>query len=276
MNTLPIPIQNNHLFLAITEDKERRGLTELIAQLAVKGTYYFIAGGQWVPDQDDLRIAIGRYTTSVNEVLDNPRLTRPTTCFQLVDLLANIDSKNDPLLILDFFHLFYNPDVDISHRMYLLKQCIQHLERIKLSRPVVVFIKQASRDEYDLFFPMIAAIADETVELKRDSLLEALLPESLMGRDLKSSRALAEKLVAKLHKIGALIPNDRLIIKQFGEWILEESVAIANAAGLSPMEAALTVISLYEHKRINKLADDMEGWMRELEKRIDESIPVNE
>ncbi len=274
--SIPLPIRTNYLLLAITEGKERDGLTELIARSALKGSFYFIAGGEWVPDQDDLRTSIGRHTTDIDRVLDNPHLTRPTTCLQLLDLIANVDSKPEPLLILDFLHLFYNVDIVISRRMQMVEQCCEHLQRIKLFRPVVIFLQQASRDEYDLFFPMIASIANETVELGRDSLLQTLLPEVSMGKDLKSSRAMAEKLIAKLTRIGRVIPNDRSIIKKFGELILRNSAAIANATDLSPMEAALTMIALEEHKRVDKLTADMEGWMQELEKKIDEFIPVNE
>jgi hypothetical protein len=66
-------------------------------------------------------------------------------------------------------------------------------------------------------------------------------------------------------------------MKKFGEWIKENSVAIANATDLSPMEAALTMIALAEHKRIDRLTNDVEGWMRELEKKIEKAHPaVNE
>ena len=95
-----------------------------------------------------------------------------------------------------------------------------------------------------------------------------------MGRDLPSSKALAEKLKAKINAVANVIqPGDRLIINKFGEWILKHSVAIANATDLSPMEAALALIVLEEHKRIDRLSNDLEGWMRELEKKIDETTP---
>jgi hypothetical protein len=273
----PLSIRSGHLLLAITEEKERKGLTELIARLALKGSFYFLAGGEWVPCQDDLRVSIGRHTRDMDAILDNPHLTRPTTCLQLVDLIAGMDGKAEPLLILDLFHLFYNPDIDILHRMRLLRQCSQHLQRIKLSRPVIIFIQQMPHHEYEMFFPIISLIANETVVLGRDALLQTLLPEAFMGRDLPSSRALAEKLRTKMHAVAKVVqPGDRLIINKLGEWILKHSVAIANATDLSPMEAALTLIALEEHKRIDGLFNDVEVWMRELERKIEESIPVNE
>jgi len=267
--SIPLSIQSNHLLVAITEGKERRGLTELIARLALKAPLYFIAGGAWVPDQDDLRVSLGRHTTDVDGTLDNPHLTRPTTCLQLLDLVANADVESGPLLILDILNLFYNVDVEISRRIQIIEQCCKHLQRIKLSRPVVVFIQQTARDEYGLFFPIVASFADETVELQRDFLLQALLPEVVMGKDLKSSRALADKLKAKINFIAQILPPaDRLILKQFGEWILKHGVEIANATNLSPTEAALAMITLEEHKRIDRLINDVENWMRE----VDESI----
>ena len=157
-----------------TVGKESEVITELITQLALRGSFNLIAGDEWVPDRDTLYRSVRRYTLAVEEVLDNPSLMRPMTCLQLLDLLMDADMQNKPTLILDFLYHFYNADVELSLRDRILEQCCQYTKRLALSNSVVVLVPRLSTNEYRRFFPLLASIADEIIPVKENPTSEAV------------------------------------------------------------------------------------------------------
>ena len=163
-----------HLLLVETVGKESEVITELITQLALRGSFNLITGDEWLPDRDTLYRSVRRYTLSVEEVLDNPSLMRPMTCLQLLDLLMDADMQNKPTLILDFLHHFYNADVELSLRDRILEQCCQYTKRLALSNSVVVLVPRLSTNEYRRFFPLLASIANEIIPVKENPTAKAV------------------------------------------------------------------------------------------------------
>ena len=153
-----------YLLLVKTVGKEYEVITELITQWALHSPFYLIAGGEWLPDQDDLRYSVYRHTTAIEETLNNVILARPFTCFQLLDLLMEAGRPNKPVLILDFLHLFHDADVELSLRQRVLDQCCQYTKRLSLSSLVAVLVPNLATEAYQRFFPVLAAVADEILE----------------------------------------------------------------------------------------------------------------
>lgn len=153
-----------HLLLVQTAGKERKDIIELITQWSLRASFFLIAAGDWLPDHDDLRYSVFRYTNAVNETLDNVSLVRARTCFQLLALLKDADQQNKPILILDYLHHFYNADVELFTRDEILEQCCQYTKRLSLSNPVAVLVPYQKTEEYRRFFPVLAAVADEISE----------------------------------------------------------------------------------------------------------------
>jgi hypothetical protein len=167
-----------YLLLVKTADKEREIITELITQWALHGAFYLIAAGEWLPDHVDLRYSVYRYTTAIEETLDNLTLVRPFTCFQLLDLLMESGRQHKPVLILDFLHLFHDDDVELSLRQRILEGCCQYTKRLSSSRLVAVLVPTMSTEAYRRFFPVLAAVADEILEtgkVKETELIQGLL-----------------------------------------------------------------------------------------------------
>ena len=162
INTYPL----GHLLLMETAGKERERITELITQLALRGSFNLIAGDEWPPDRDTLTRSIRRYTVEVEETLDRPSLRRPMTCLQLLDLLMEVDMQRRPTLILNFFHHFYDADVDLSLRDRILEQCCQYLKRLSISNSIVVLVPRVSTVDYQRFFPILAAVANEIIPVE--------------------------------------------------------------------------------------------------------------
>ena len=171
MNTLPdlafnplqLVSQPSRLRLIETAGRQSEGITELFAVLAMRGSFYAIAGGEWIPTYALVQ-SIRRRTTEVQQVLGRVRLARPFTCYQVLDLLEEVRPESDPILVLDFLHHFYNPDIQPDVRQRVLEQCCRHLQRLALSRPLVVFVEQMRTEEYGKFFPRVAAAADEILQ----------------------------------------------------------------------------------------------------------------
>src|SRR5258705_9875570 len=88
------PYRFGHLLVVQTAGKEREAIIELITQWVLHTSFFLIAAGDWLPDYDDLRYSVFRYTNAVNETLDNMSLVRARTCFQLLALLKDADQQN--------------------------------------------------------------------------------------------------------------------------------------------------------------------------------------
>jgi hypothetical protein len=171
MNTLPDLATNSlqlvsrppRLLLIETAGRQSEGITDLFAALAMRGSFYAIAGGEWIPTYALVQ-SIRRRTPDVKQILGRVRLARPFTCYQVLDLLEEIRPERDPILILDFLHHFYNPDIQPSVRRRVLEQCCRHLQHLALSRSLLVFAQQMQTEEYAQFFPMLAAAADDILQ----------------------------------------------------------------------------------------------------------------
>lgn len=153
-----LAIQSHQLLLVATNGREGEKVTELIAELALRNPIYIVAGSDWLPG-DRLARCIRRRTVGVQPVLERARLVRAFTCYQLVDLLAEVPADGDPVLVLDFLHTLYSPDIPLPVRFRVLKECCQHLERLAQHKPVAVIVQKMSVADYQYFYPFLAAIS---------------------------------------------------------------------------------------------------------------------
>lgn len=160
------------LVLVETDGSEHESITELITQWSLRGSFYLIAGGEWLPDRDVMYWSLRRYTVQVGEALDNPILMRPFTCYQFLDLLVSADWENKPVLILDFLHLFYNPDIHVSVRHRILEQCCRHAQFLSLSHSIGITAPHLDTEEYQRFFPMLTAVATEIIPLEEKPIIQ--------------------------------------------------------------------------------------------------------
>ena len=71
-----------------------------------------------------------------------------------------------------------------------------------------------------------------------------------MGRNTLSTTALAHKLIAELRPLSLMLsPNERRVIEKFFDIILQQRVAISEATDLLPLEAAIVVLLVEEHRK---------------------------
>lgn len=166
---------SRRLLLVKTAGREVEGITELVVALALRGPLNVIAGGEWLPGYALTR-AVRRRTLEVKQTLGRVQLTRPFTCYQVLDLLDATRPGDAPILILDFLHHFHNEDVDLPVRLRVFEQCCKHVQRLALFRPVLVFARDAPAQEYEHMVARLAAIADEVLQVDRTTTIDAHQP----------------------------------------------------------------------------------------------------
>ena len=166
--------QFGQLLIQETIGKEREKVIELISRWVLHGSFFIIVAGDWFVDHDDLRYSLFRYTNNFDEVLDRHlRLVRARTCFQLLDLLTEADNENQPVLILDPLHHFYNKDVDLPTRDQVFEQCCQFTKRLSLSNPVALLVPKLDIEDHKRYFPILAAVADEVISVDEASEIQS-------------------------------------------------------------------------------------------------------
>jgi hypothetical protein len=156
------------LALILTQDRARKSKTDLIATLILNGPLFVVSGDEWLPAFLLPRIVRGQ-TTEVKEIMNRLRAVRASTCYRLFDSLANIPSRGEPVLVMDFLHTFYNEDIPLRTRLFRLRECCRELKRLAFYRPVIVMTQEMESEDYKKFIPALHSITDKTFILDSES-----------------------------------------------------------------------------------------------------------
>jgi hypothetical protein len=86
-----------------------------------------------------------------------------------------------------------------------------------------------------------------------------------------SPTELVPKVVAELMPLANMLsPHDRRIIRRFCDYILQNRVSVSEAVSLLPLEAALVIIQVEEHKKNHhefaRLYDEIQELRVEIER----------
>jgi hypothetical protein len=155
------------LALILTRDKARKNKIDLITNLILNGPLFVISGDEWLPSFT-LPQLIRRQTIEVKAVMNRLRTTRASTCYRLWDSLANIPSKGEPVLVMDFLHTFYDSDIPLRTRLFRLRECCRELKRLAFYRPVIMMIQEMEGEDYEKFIPALLPITDKTFTLESE------------------------------------------------------------------------------------------------------------
>jgi hypothetical protein len=160
--------QSRGLVLILTRDKARKSKTDLIATLILGGRLFVVSGDEWLPAFALPRI-VRRQTLEVKRVMNQLRSARASTCYRLYDCLANIPSKGEPILVMDFLHTFYDTDIPLRTRLFRLRECCRELTRLAFYRPVIVMIQEQEGEDYEKFIPALFPIADKIFRVESEA-----------------------------------------------------------------------------------------------------------
>jgi len=134
----PLPGQ---LLLVIAPQAGGALMLDLIARLACRGPLRLLDGGnRFDVYRCNLAIAraLGGQTAEVPAILDNVRLARAFTCYQMAALLRQTPPAPRPVLVLDMLSTFYDESVPAAESRRLLGECIRDLQRLNRLAPVAI------------------------------------------------------------------------------------------------------------------------------------------
>jgi hypothetical protein len=112
------------------------------------------ANGGWTPPWPAVRVldggnrfnayAVARAAGGRQDVLGRITVSRAFTCYQMLSLLEGTAAIPVPFVVLDLLRTFYDESVHVGERKRLLRACVAHLERLKLSAGGVVSVHPPS------------------------------------------------------------------------------------------------------------------------------------
>jgi hypothetical protein len=143
MNTLATPTRNQ-IQLVVAPHAGRDMMLALASRLAPGHVVRVLDGGNQFNAYTVSR-EIRRHTAELNHAMNNIRLSRGFTCYQMVVLLADTPTIPDrPVLVLDLLSTFYDESVPMAESRRLLENAIIHLRRLSRTAPVMVSARTPS------------------------------------------------------------------------------------------------------------------------------------
>lgn len=96
---------------------------------------------------------VARAAQGRKEIVDNIKVQRAFTCFEEVKLLEQEQIGKTPIVILDFLATFYDENVKLGTRNFLLQRSLQHFQRLSqfAGLAVSVHAPAASGDSITLY-----------------------------------------------------------------------------------------------------------------------------
>ncbi|MEI8131997.1 MAG: hypothetical protein WCG34_06155 [Leptolinea sp.] len=143
MNSLINPL-HNQIQLVVAPHAGREMMLALASRLAPGNVVRVLDGGNQFNAYTVSR-EIRRHTAELNRALNNIRLSRGFTCYQMLVLLADTPTVPErPVLVLDLLATFYDESVPLGESRRLLENAIIHLRRLSRTAPVMVSARPPS------------------------------------------------------------------------------------------------------------------------------------
>jgi len=136
MNELALPIEPQ-LLVVVAPHAARDQMLALAATLAVRGPLRVVDAGNQFNAYPVAR-AVRRHTARMRAALENIRLARGFTCYQVLAMLEQLQPSSQPTLVFDLLATFYDEDVPLPQSLELLDQVLPHLSALSKAGPVVV------------------------------------------------------------------------------------------------------------------------------------------
>lgn len=121
--------------LLILPRSMRAEMLGVAGYLAERGPLIVLDGGNSFNVHVVSRVVRGRA-----EILEGIRVARAFTCHQMLSLLASPPPPRVPVLVLDLLMTFFDENVPLPERRYLLDSCIDRLNGLSADRPLVVSV----------------------------------------------------------------------------------------------------------------------------------------
>jgi len=161
MDIIPV-LKTGKLIVLYTPDAARTESMTLIAELGLRGAVTILDGGnRYRPYQ--VAMLLRRKTVDISTVANRLFSRRAFTCYEMNTLLGSTPSLNQPYLILDLLNTFYDDHVPAHEAARLLVSCLNQIQRLLLSGPVVVTLAPPLVNERAFLFEQVCRKADDVL-----------------------------------------------------------------------------------------------------------------
>lgn len=132
----------------LTISPSQNRLLVAIAYLAHNAQIAVLDCGRQYDSSIVARAARGR-----QEIIDHIKIQRAFNCYEAVKLLERTPTGKIPIVILDFLSTFYDENVKINSRKFLLENSIRHFQRLSrgVGLAVSIYSPPLSSDAVYLF-----------------------------------------------------------------------------------------------------------------------------
>ena len=161
MNNL-LDLSSGHLALVVAPGQALERLLDLTAHLAPQGALRVLDGGNSFNVYTVARY-LRRRTPYLKAALQNIRIARAFTCYQMLALLEGTPTSPVPTLVLDLLATYYDESVPLGERRRLLSGSLAQLRRLSLGAPVGVAVRlpPADQPERHELLAMLEGAADQ-------------------------------------------------------------------------------------------------------------------
>lgn len=161
MDILPV-LKAGKLIVLYTPDAARAESMTLIAELGLRGAVTILDGGnRYRPYQ--VAMLLRKKTVDISTASNRLFSRRAFTCYEMNTLLGSTPSLHQPYVILDLLNTFYDDHVPASEACRLLKSCLNQIQRLLLSGPVVVTLAPPLAEERRFLLEQVCRSADEVI-----------------------------------------------------------------------------------------------------------------
>ena len=142
-----------------------RIMPQIIAGMAIKGELFVVDAGNTFRPYTTAR-EIRRLSDEIYPKLENIKLSRVFTCYQVLTRLETLEKLSIPLLILDLLDMFYDEHTSAKERERLLIKSLDCIKRFSLDIPVAISCPQSKNGQYPAWIGIVRNYADEIFQLE--------------------------------------------------------------------------------------------------------------
>ena len=182
-------VLSNQILVITAGRAAREQMLEWEALLAIQDEVTIIDGGNRF-NVYQVAKSVRRKTAKLHEALQNIKISRSFSCYQMAALLREIQTGTKPLFILDLLFSFYDEDIKVQESQRLLEKALIDLKRLSQNSPVVISTRPLTNNpERQILLDMLTDIAavvwkgEEPVPVQEETL--QLLPW-VQGNNLSS------------------------------------------------------------------------------------------
>lgn len=156
MNEL-MPLDAGFWKLILAPKSLRPQILAFVARLAEQTPLLVLDGGNQFNAYHVARVVRGR-----SEILKGIKISRAFTCYQMTNLLEELNPRHETILLLDFLATFFDESASYRDRERLLTICLEHIRELSLQNGLLVTIHPPaiSSAESDSLIGQLAREAD--------------------------------------------------------------------------------------------------------------------